>query len=52
MSFPICIDVLLNINGTKSKRIGIRDHMAIIHCPSYPLMSISAFKGNGHLRYQ
>ena len=49
----ICIDVLLNINETtKPRRICIGDHMAIIHCLSYPLMSISAFKDNVHPRYQ
>ena len=48
MTFSICLNVLLNINETKSQRIRIRDHMAIINCPSYPLMLFSAFKGNGH----
>ena len=48
----ICIDVLLNINETKSQRIRTSDHMAIMNCPSFCLMLFSAFKGNGHLRYQ
>ena len=40
------------MNETKSQRIRIRDHIAIINCPSYPLMLFAAFNGNGHPRYQ